>query len=309
MENLENIEQENDQKKEKKSGGKAGLIVIIVLLLGAIGIVAWMYFDTDKKLTASQSKGMQLESARDSMLSKLDSIENVLEQIVLSKDSVSDELLLKLKEVKQLKSQVWAAKNANKQKLDEYEKIIEGLRATLKEKYQENYVLGLQNDSLKQITSELQANLDTMRLTQEERDELINQLNEKMSKANVLKAIGFNISPISSKGKEIFKAKKVEKIKASFTLGENYVVDAGTKMIYMRITRGDGVVLATSTDNTFKFDEEDILFSASREVDYQNTDTKVEIFYKANDDIISGNYKVSVFVDGKEIGKTSFDLK
>jgi len=301
MENLENLEQENDQKKGKKSGGKGGLIVIIVLLLGAIGIVSWMYFDTDKKLDESKGREEMLDTERNNMLSKLDSIENVLEQIVLDKDSVSDELLLKLKEVKQLKSQVWAAKNANKQKLAEYEKIIEGLRATLKEKYQENYVLGLQNDSLKQVTSEMQAHLDTMKLTQEERDQIINELTEKMEKANVLKAIGLNVSPINSKGKENYKAKKVEKIKASFTLAENYVVDAGARTVYMRITRGDGVVLATSTDNTFKFDEEDILFSSSRDIDYQNSDTKVDVFYKANDDIISGSYKVSVFVDGKEI--------
>lgn len=309
MENLENIEQETGGNKPNKSGAKAGLIVIIVLLLGAIGIVGWMYYDTDVKLDASVKKEESLTASRDSMIQKLDSLEVMLENIVFERDSVSDELLAKLKQVKDLKSSLWKAKNANKQELEEYKRLVAGLRESLRLKYMEIDTLRNINDSLRFTTEQLASNLETLKISELEKAKLLNELSAKMEKASVLKAVNLVALPLNSKSKPIYKAKKVEKIKTVFFLAENQVVDPGTRSVFMRITRGDGVVLAESTDNTFEYDSEQILYSAARDVEYDNQDTKVELFYKANDDIIEGSYNITIFADGKEIGKTSFELK
>jgi len=309
MENLENIEQETGQNKPKKSGAKAGLIVIIILLLGAIGIVGWMYYDTDTKLDASMKKGEDLKASRDSMISKLDSLEVVLEKIVFERDSVSDELLAKLKQVKDLKSSLWSAKNANKKELEEYKRLVAGLRESLRLKYMEIDTLRNINDSLRFTTEQLSSNLETLRISEQEKAQLLDELNAKMEKASILKAVNLVALPLNSKSKPNYKAKKIEKIKTVFFLAENHVIDPGTKSVFMRITRGDGVVLAESTDNTFEYDGEEILYSAARDIEYDNQDTKVELYYKAHDDIISGSYNITLFVEGKEIGKTSFELK
>jgi hypothetical protein len=90
---------------------------------------------------------------------------------------------------------------------------------------------------------------------------------------------------------------------------ENKIVEAGKKTVYVRIIRNDGVILATNTNNVFKFDGEDILYSEKREITYNNSDLEFDIFYDANDDIIEGTYKVILFCEGAEIGNTSFILK
>ncbi len=52
---------------------------------------------------------------------------------------------------------------------------------------------------------------------------------------------------------ETTKARKTEKIKVSFTLGENKIAKTGEKTVYIRIMTPDGKEMAKSYDDNYKF--------------------------------------------------------
>jgi len=68
-------------------------------------------------------------------------------------------------------------------------------------------------------------------------------------------------------------------------------------------------VLATSENNLFSYQGNTIVYSAKREVDYQNQDASMCIYWKNKDELITGQYMVDIFADGNMIGSTTFILK
>jgi len=68
-------------------------------------------------------------------------------------------------------------------------------------------------------------------------------------------------------------------------------------------------VLAKSETDLFDFQGEKVVFSAKREIDYQNKDIDLCIFYDNKGDLVSGSYDVNVFMDGMLIGTTQFSIK
>ena len=58
----------------------------------------------------------------------------------------------------------------------------------------------------------------------------------------------------------------------------------------------------------FEFEGEKITYSATRNVDYQNQDLPVSVFYNGSG-IVSGKYQVSMYIDGILVGTAETILK
>ena len=67
-------------------------------------------------------------------------------------------------------------------------------------------------------------------------------------------------------------------------------------------------MLATSDQATFSYEGERLTYSASRDVDYQNQDLPVGIFYN-NTGFTAGTYEVQLFCDGFLIGSSEIVLR
>ncbi|HQB79465.1 MAG TPA: hypothetical protein PLJ52_14070, partial [Tenuifilaceae bacterium] len=110
-------------------------------------------------------------------------------------------------------------------------------------------------------------------------------------------------------GNEVTRARRVEKIRVCFTLNENSIAKAGNREVFLRITGPDEYILAKSETDLFNFEGQMIVFSAKREVDYQNQDVEMCIFYDNNGELLKGVYKAALYMDGNLIGNTEFTLK
>ena len=110
------------------------------------------------------------------------------------------------------------------------------------------------------------------------------------------------------------KAKKLQRVKICFTVGENKLIDPGTKIFYVRILRPDNVVVMQKMEDvyTFEYQGEKMEYTAKKEIKYQNAATDLCIFWtkkgKATGAMV-GVYNVFIYSDGVEIGKTAFELK
>lgn len=299
------------ENQEQQSSRKVHLVylLVILLLLGGGAYLGFMYKTTSDQLAKTKVVLTETSTQKDSLLFQLDSIYMEYESIKTDNDSINKEIEAQQSKIRNLYYKLKKAKNANKAEIDKYKQELSSMQEILKAKYRVIDSLNSANVFLTEENTRLLADVENAKKVDEEKTQQLEQLSEKMEKAAVLKAFNLISVPINKKSKPSFKAKKVTKIKTSCTIGENAVVEAGTVTVYIRITRNDGAVLSSSNENTFSYDGEEILYSEKRELDYQNKDTKFEIYYEPSAEEISrGSYKVVLFAHGKEMGNTNFVL-
>jgi len=106
-------------------------------------------------------------------------------------------------------------------------------------------------------------------------------------------------------------AGRAEKVKVTFSLGENPIAKKGMRTVYIKMTGPDGKdVTASESDlNSFSYNGTRGFYAEKKEVDYQGIDTPVDIICGSPKGFISGKYLVDVVCDGNVIGQTELFLK
>ena len=141
---------------------------------------------------------------------------------------------------------------------------------------------------------------------------------EKIDEAAALSAFNINASTIrftgSGRARETDKAKKVERVKVCFTLGENKLIDPGLKSVYIRIIRPDGVVVTQKVDGPylFEFKGNEIEYTSSKDVEYKNAETPVCLHWdkkSKTEPAMVGVYKVEIYAETYKVGDSTFELK
>ncbi len=278
----------------------------LVVVLG-IALVLMLVFLFERQMSlvnlreSSTEMRNYMQAEKDSLRTKLIDIRDRYDSLQTNNDSMN----LKLEVQKAYINKLIRIQGDNTYVLSRYKKEIGTLREVLR-----SYVV--QVDSLLRIKEELTAeNKDVkqkLSRSQEEKlkiEEEKNNLSQKVEKAEVLMAKSIVAVGLNKKSKEKFEADKIVKLRVCFTLRENVVAKAGNRMVYLRIVRPDDVVLTPSVDNMIRIKEETLIYSALREVNYQNADIDMCIYYDIKSgDIIPGDYKVEMYSGTGKIGES-----
>ncbi len=180
-----------------------------------------------------------------------------------------------------------------------------------------------QMDSLYTINRELTAENEKVRAevrTEKNRNQSLikdkEDLKEKMNQAAFIKAYDVTAAAYKVKGgnKETVtdKASRTERLKVSFTLGENPLVTAGKRSIYVRIQRPDNVVVQKTKYDVFTFNGQTIPYSVREDVNYTGKAQNITVIWNKKDNDVpamKGRYVITVFADDTNIGEGSFELK
>jgi flagellar basal body-associated protein FliL len=276
-------------------------IILVIVLAGAIGYLWFTYSDlkqqsAEEKAELERQK-VQLEDELKDIYSQYDSLktENDTMNLKLQAEQARIEKLLKI--------------NANNvYKIRMYEKELGTIRKVLKSYVVQIDSLNLANQELRAENLEVRQELRRVESEKQELTEVRNELSSKVEMASVLSAKNIVIASLNKRSKEINKTIKVEKLRICFTLRENPILEPGPKIIFMRVVRPDDVIL-TSGVNFFDFQGEQIVFTASREVSYENVDVDMCIFWNNDGQLVPGTYQVQLYADGHEIGSSSFGLR
>ncbi len=298
---------------EKKSKPLVWIIIIALLLIALIGVL-FIYLPKEKEYKAmlkeKEAQRTEIEMELDHLMVSHDSIKmeyGTLSDSLSVKDSI---ILANAKEIKELLNYKWEYRKVNK-KLQLLRKITQGYVKQLDSVYTVNRELTEENEKIRQQYAGEQQK--TRELTKDKE-----QLIEKVTEASAMRA--YNVTAygvrFTGSGRERMtdKAKKVERVKVCFTVGENKLVEAGTKTFYIRIIRPDNVVVMQKMGDvyTFEFNGEKLEYTTKKEIKYENAATDLCIFWtKKNkaEGAMAGVYNVFIYSDGVEIGKTSFELK
>ena len=281
-------------------------IFYIILILLSLGATAYL-FNQNKQVkqvlqTCDTSKN-NLSIEREKMIHSLDSIEQQLTEAQTQNGKLNDSIAARLEEIRSLRGRIGSMR-VNLDSLNSYRREITSLRKVTVHYLKQIDSLNVANKQLIDKNKELSDKMDEQFKVDVEKTKQLETLSSKVEKASVMKAANISVTGINSKSKPVTKAKRVVKVKTSFIIAENAVIDPGTKQVYLRLIRTDGACLSADENNTFMFEGQKIMYTEKTEVEYQNKDTDVTIYYNATDDVTPGTYTVQIFCDGKTIGQS-----
>lgn len=279
------------------------LLTVIAGVLGTIlAAMVILYFVQRNNMIEMESL---LTEQKDSLTNELVMLHHGYDTLRTNNDTLN----AKLEEEKEKIERLLAINASNVQTIRTYRKEITTMREIMKSYIVQidslntrNQILMAENTEIKQQMRQVEQNNES--LSQEK-----SELSSKVEVASVIRAREIRPIPLNTKRKETDRLERFENLEVAFILNENPIVEPGKVTVYMRVTRPDGLVITSSPDNIFEVEGNRMIFTESRTVDYLNRDVEMSIFVDNNGDFIKGTYGVDLYLDGHNIGSSSFMLE
>jgi len=282
--------------------------IIVISLAAALVVVLVLYFVQGRQ----QGQIMrEISIEKDSIELQLTQISAGYDSMKTENDTLNEQLFVAQAKVKDLLLEVEQTKKVSISKINDYQKQVTTLRGIMRD-----YVV--QIDSLNRRNEELMAeNLEVKKqyVQVEQKNQQLNQEKERLKQdlkvAARLEARELIAEPLNSNSKVTKFARRTEKLRIYFVLGQNQATERGEKSIYARIMRPDQLLLSKSSNDLFQFEDLKIQYSAKRDIVYEGKDLPVAIFWDNSNEseLMVGTYTINLFADGNEIGETTFTIQ
>lgn len=289
--------EENDAARKSLLGYRVVVIILAIILAG----VSALYFNLNRQ----QQRDYEL------LLVDRDSIQSDLTTLIGEFDGLkhkNDTITAQLNKANEIVAQLQRENRWNYNKIKQYQKEVGTLRAVMK-----NYLR--QIDSLNNINKKVSAENVTLRkrvstanLRAEVAEERASELQNKVKQGSVLRSRGIYVTALNKNGRAVSRVKNATTLSVGFTVSANQLATTGRRVIYLRITGPEGYLLTTPSTPAFSLNGATLGYSASREIDYQNEDVAVNIFYNGSG-FTPGVYKIELYTGGYRIGGTEVALK
>ncbi|PIF02619.1 MAG: hypothetical protein CR987_01105 [Draconibacterium sp.] len=298
---------ESEALQKQKRINRRNNIIVIILLLALIGVGTLFFLQRRENNVVIA----ELNVEKDSIKQELNKLIVGYDSIQTENDTIKVQLDSAQLRVQDLLQEIDRNKRISYSNIRKYQKQVKTLRGIMR-----NFVV--QIDSLNQRNQELMAeNLEVKKeykkveninkeLTKEKK-----KLEENLVKASKLTLSQLMADPLNRRDRETSTARRAEKIRVYFIINENITAKRGQKNIYVRIMRPNQLLMLKNSNNTFKFEDLEIPYSAMREIVYEGKQLPVAIYWdnRGEEDFMKGEYVVDVFADGNNIGTTTFTLK
>lgn len=303
MENTTPKENERKYSYEEPEKKVPVSLVAAIIILSIVAIILAIKLYVDNKhnkenITLIEGEKSQLEGELNGLIVEYDSLKTKADTLD-SQLSAEQDRIKKLLEVN--------ASNATKIKM--YRSELETLRKVMKSYIVQIDSLNTRNQMLTSENMQVKAELGKISTDYEQLSQKSEELSSTVKIAQKLNAKNIAIQGQNKSSKPTEKIKKVTKIKVCCTLRENSVAIAGKKMIYVQIIRPDNVILSSPSAGTFDYEGNAIVYSAKREVEYENADIDMCIFWDKTEELVAGTYMVKLYAEGYQIGSGSVVLK
>ncbi len=304
--------EEQTSEDNRKKGGL--LWIVIGLLVVANSVTFWMYWQEKNKAATEVVIKEQVIVERDNVKEELLQLQKDYGNLQTSDKTLQAEIEAKKAEIAQL------LEDAEKHKGDAYiisklKKESETLRQIMRGYVRTIDSLGTLNKTLIVEKNNVLKELDTEKgkITGLNKDK--EDLQATIQKGSILTcfnvvAKGVKFKSGGKKESETTKASRTQKIKVSFSLGENKIAKAGEKTVYVRIVTPDGKEMAKNYDDNYKFtfNKSSGYFAGKETLNYSNAEISGVTYCEGQGDLVSGNYIIEISCDGVIIGSSNLRL-
>jgi hypothetical protein len=305
------MEENTSNENRKKPVLFWGFITLLVI---TNSVTFWMYLQEKNKATNEIVVKEQIIVERDNVQDELLQLQKDYENLETNDKALQAEIDAKKEEIAQL------LKDAEKHKGDasiiaKLRKETETLRQIMRGYVRTIDSLGTLNKTLivqkDNVLKELDSEKGKTSSLNKEKDDL----KATIQKGSILSCFNITAKGVKFKngGKkesETNKASRVQKIKVSFSLGENKIAKSGEKTVYVRILTPDGKEMAKNYDDNyrFSFDKSSGYFAGKQSLNYANSEISGVTYCEGKDEFVPGNYMIEISCDGVVIGNTSLHL-
>jgi hypothetical protein len=272
---------------------------VIAIVLGVMLLKESKQSDTfyEEKVYVEEQKS-QLEGELTGLIVEYDSLKT-------ENDSINTMLEGEKAKIRKLLN----VQASNTQKIKMYEKELETLRKVMRSYIVQIDSLNTRNRYLTEENVQVRSDLRQKEIDYDKLSEVKEELVTKVALAQKLSAKDIIVVGLNDRSKEKDRVSKIEKIRACFTVRENNVAEAGKKMMFLRIVRPDNVVLSSPEAGVILCQGQELVYSAKRELEYDNQDIPMCIFWDKTEELIAGTYTIIIYCEGYEIGTAALDLK
>ena len=313
----------DEYPQPRKNNSRVLLWVALVLVL--LGINGVLFYLNQQKGEENQTLTTEVLAKDTKLQAQIKEYETLkadferqsreLQALGLSNDSLEARIaginsdLLKLRSFK-AGSFTAAQQNVFKQRAANLEGQLRKKDDDIAQLKKDNETLYTETTTLKEKQNKLTDTISTMAKTNQ-------VLTEKIGIASRLQANNVHVAVITTKNKEQdddneeFKAKRVDKLKVTYTLARNDVSPKETKSIYLRILEPDGAALynLSTGGGTFTVEGQESFYTQKQDVVFDNTNQALQFTYAKGAEYKKGLHTVELYEGGALMGKTTFTLK
>jgi hypothetical protein len=304
-------------ENEEKSDSKKWLIIgFIIVLLGINGFQYYLNMQNKEEIAEKveliENKNIEIAQQKNSLDSMVTELEGKIAEL--------QKLNQDYQALESLKAEIEAERNKWKNKFYSDKKSVDDLIAKIKAYEDQLVAKDEEMNKLKSQNETLFAETNTLKKEKNDLGDTITsikvvklELEQKVAVASILRAENVKVIAVNKKGKENadpdaeFKAKKIEKIKITFNLGDNKVAKKENKDIYMRLLEPEGSALYDANGkNTFNVNGKDIYYTDKQSVLFNNSKQALSFFYSKGAAWKPGKHTVEIYCEGEKIGEGGF---
>ncbi len=290
------------QDADKSIRGYRVVIVILSVILVALSV---LYFSIHRQQMLDNEL---LQADRDSIQNDLGRLMTDYDNLQISNDSISASLDVERNRADSLMERLKKERSWSLAKVKQYEKEVGTLRTLLKGYIHQIDSLNTLNKKLIKENVSYRKEISSANLRAEMAEEKAAELDNKVKVGSVLHARDITLTALNKNSRDVTRIKNADRLRVDFVLSANELATPGNKAIYLRILSPDGYVLTTEATPSFEFEGSRLTYSAMREIDYQNQDIAVGIFFSSTG-FAAGTYKMELYADGRLIGKGQAAMK
>ncbi len=308
-------------QEPKKSGSNKGLLIAFILILAAINLVQLFLNITKSTTITTQTTTITNNKVKiDSLNIQLDFLIKDLESKKAEIASLGGDTARLGEQIRQLildKKQLQSTAYNFQKKYNDIKDRIDAanrIREDASKEVDRLKIMLAQQDTIitNQKVTIVQREDTILKITQEK-----NNLAYKVAIASVLRAENFKVEALNAKGKADtdgeFKAKRIDKLRVSFTLAENLVAEKGGRDVYLRLVEPDGAALFDLANGGGSFkafnSEKEIFYTMKQTILFENKGQKVTYEYKKGSVHKPGKQVIQIYCEGVQIGEGSFLVK
>ena len=285
--------QNNDQNDKNK------ILKITTIVLAAVAVVlaavfVYVWIDRQKMID-------DLTIDKENLTSQLIELQGEYSLLSSDNDSLNVQLDREREKVDQLLERIKQTDAANRSKIRQYEKELGTLRSIMK-----HYIF--QIDSLNTLNIALRKDAELARAEAAKSAERYQELSKTtdeyaklVEQGSEIKGRGINIVGINASNKETDRSSRIKKLRTCLSLIENSIAPKGPMRVYIRVKGPDGILMTSDQQRIFEMNGEQLVYSESREVDYQGAEVEVCIYF-ASEQFTKGVYTVEAYASSGLLG-------
>lgn len=301
-------------ERASSTKSKAWVYAILgILALVIIGLSCWLISlkgDLNVLETEKEQQRADFQAEVDSLLRVHNELKENYGELSIQlaeKDSI---IQADAQEIKKLLDSQWDY-NRIKKKVSELQAISQKYIHQLDSLYVVNEELVAENE---RIREEMQEERKQNKSLQRQKEELTHKVNQ----AAVLRIYNLAADAVRFKGgsqeTETDKAGRTERVRVTFTIGQNDLVEAGPKNFYMRIADPSKNVICKGLGDEYSFlyNGDTLQYTEKIHVTYENKEKDVRAYYikPSGKTMAPGYYFVDIYDDNNNlVGQTTFNLR